>query len=78
VRRNKARFDNSAEDKAAFSKPIKSISLLVKVRLNKNRSQGARIESVPLKSLIELSKLSCHSWRFEKVEDCWWLVIVGI
>ena len=26
---------------------LDSISLLVKVRLNKNRSQGARIESVP-------------------------------
>jgi hypothetical protein len=71
-------FDKPVDNKADFSKPIKSISLLVKVRLNKNRSQGARIESVPLKRLVELSKLSFHSWRLEKVEDCWWLVIVGI
>ena len=71
-------FDKPAEDKAVFSKPLESVSLLVKVRLNKNRSQGARIESVPLKRLIELSKLSFHSWRLEKVGDCWWLVIVGI
>ena len=71
-------FDKPDGDKAGVSKPIKSISLLVKVRLNNNRSQGARIESVPLKRLIELSKLSFHSWRLEKVGNCWWLVIVGI
>jgi len=46
--------------------------------MNKNRSQGARIESVPLKRLVELSKLSFHSWRLEKVGDYLWLVIVGI
>jgi hypothetical protein len=71
-------FDKSAEDEAVFSMPVESISLLVKVRLNKNRSQGARIESVPLKRLVELSKLSFHSWRLEKVGYCWWLVIVAI
>ena len=71
-------FDKPVEGKVVFSKPLKSISLLVKVRMNKNRSQGARIESVPLKCLIELSKLSFHSWRLEKVGECWWLVIVGI
>ena len=71
-------FDKPVEDKAGFSKPIESISMLVKIRLNKNRSQGARIESVPLKRLVELSKLSFHSWRLEKVGDCWWLVIEGI
>jgi hypothetical protein len=71
-------FDKPDADKTVFSKPVESISLLVKVRLNKNRSQGARIESVPLKRLVELSKLSFHSWRLEKVGDCWWLVIVGI
>ena len=71
-------FDKPLEEKAVFSKPLESISLLVRVRLNKNRSQGARIESVPLKRLIELSKLSFHSWRLEKVGDCWWLVIFGI
>ena len=71
-------FDKPVEDKAGFSKPIESISMLVKIRLNKNRSQGARIESVPLKRLVELSKLSFHSWRLEKVGDCWWLVIVGV
>jgi hypothetical protein len=71
-------FDKPVENKAVFFKPIESVSLLVKVRLNKNRSQGARIESVPLKRMVELSKLSFHSWRLEKVGDCWWLVIVGI
>ena len=71
-------FDKSDEDKAVFSKPIESISLLVKVRLNKNRSQGARIESVPLKRLAELSKLSFHSWSFELVGDSWWLVLEAI
>jgi hypothetical protein len=71
-------FDKPVQDKIVFSKPIESVSLLVKVRLNKNRSQGARIESVPLKRLVELSKLSFHGWRLQKVGDCWWLVIVGI
>ena len=71
-------YDKPVEDKAVFSKHIQSIPLLVKVRLNKNRSQGARIESVPLNRLIEMSKLSFHSWSLEKVDDCWWLVIVGI
>jgi hypothetical protein len=71
-------FDKRAEDKTVSSKPIESISLLVKVRLNKNRSQGARIESLPLKRLVELSKLSFHSWRLEKIGDCWWLVLVAI
>ena len=71
-------FDKPVEDKAGFSKPIESISMLVKIRLNKNRSQGARIESVPLKRLVELSKLSFHSWQLEMVGDCWWLIIVGI
>jgi hypothetical protein len=46
--------------------------------LNKNRSQGARIERVRLKRLVDLSKLSFHSWRLEKVGDCRWLIIVGI
>ena len=71
-------FDKPAEDKAVFSKPIESISLLVKVRLNKNRSQGARIESVPLKRLVELSNLPFHSWRLEKIGYNWWLVLVAI
>jgi hypothetical protein len=71
-------FENTAEDKSAFSKPIKSISLPVKVRLNKNRSQGARIESVPLKRLIGLSTLSFHIWRLELVGDNWWLVLEAI
>jgi hypothetical protein len=71
-------FDKPVQNKAVFSKPIESVSLLVKVRLNRNRSQGARIESVPLRRLVELSRLSFHSWRLEKVGDCWWLVIVGI
>jgi hypothetical protein len=71
-------FDKSAKEKVVFSKPLESVSLLVKVRLNKNRSQGARIENVPLKRLVELSKLSFHSWRLEKVGDCWWLVIIGL
>ena len=71
-------YDKPVEDKAVFSKHIQSIPLLVKVRLNKNRSQGAHIESVPVKRLVELSKLSFHSWQLEKVGDCLWLVIVGI
>ena len=71
-------FDKPAEDKSAFSKPIQIITLPVKVRLNKNRSQGARIESVPLKRLIKISTLSFHSWQLEKVGNCWWLVLVGI
>jgi hypothetical protein len=61
------------EYKSAPLKPIEEIRLSVRVR-----SQGAYVASVPLKRLIELSKLSFHSWRLEKVGDCWWLVIVGI
>ncbi len=71
-------FDKPVQGKTVFSKPIESISLLVKVRLNKNRCQGARIESVPLKRLIKISKLSFHSWRLEKVGESLWLVIIGI
>jgi hypothetical protein len=71
-------FDKPAENKAVSSKPIQSIPLLVKVRLNRTRSQGARIESVPLKRLIELSKLSFHNWSFELVGDSWWLVLEAI
>ena len=71
-------FDKPVEDKAGFSKPAESISLLVKVRLNNNRSQGARIESVPLKRLVELSKLSFYNWSFERVGDSWWLVLEAI
>jgi hypothetical protein len=71
-------FDKPHAGKNVFPKPIESVSLLVKVRLNKNRSQGARIESVPLKRLIELSKLSFHSWSFELVGDNWWLVLEAI
>jgi hypothetical protein len=70
-------YNKPVEAKADFSKPIESISLSIRVRLNKNRSQGARIESVPLKRLIELSKLSFHSWRLEKVGESWWLIIIG-
>jgi len=55
-----------------------SISILVNFRTNKNRSQGARIESVPLKRLIELSKLFFHNWSFELVGDNWWLVLEAI
>ena len=55
-----------------------SISMLVKVRLNKNRSQGACIESVPLKRLIKLSEFGFHNWSFELVGDSWWLVLEAI
>ena len=65
-------FDKPVQNETVFSKPVESVSLLVKVRLNKNRSQGARVESVPLKPLVELSKLFFHSWRLEKVGGCWW------
>jgi hypothetical protein len=71
-------FDKPVQNKAVFSKPIESVSLLVKVRLNRNRSQGARIESVPLKRLAELSKLSFHKWSFELVGDSWWLILEAI
>jgi hypothetical protein len=71
-------FDKPVGDKVVFSKHLESVSLLVKVRLNKNRSQGARIESVPLKRLLELSKLSFRSWSFELVGDSWWLVLDAI
>jgi hypothetical protein len=67
-------FDKPAEDKAGFSKPIQSIPLLVKVRLNKKRSQGARIESVPLKRLAELSKCGFRNWRFEDG----WLILEAV
>jgi hypothetical protein len=55
-----------------------SIFMLVKVRMNKNRSQAACTESVSLKGLIKLSKLSFHNWSFELVGDSWWLVLEAI
>jgi len=64
---------NLFEAKSAPLKPIEEIRLFIRVR-----SQGAYVASVPLKRLVELSKLSFHSWRLEKVGDCWLLVIVGI
>jgi len=62
-------FDN----KPAVLRPLQEIKLFVR-----SRSQGSYIASVPLRRLVELSKLSFHSWRLEKVGDCWWLVIVGV
>jgi hypothetical protein len=61
------------EKKPVPLKPIEEIRLSVRVR-----SQGAYVASVPLKRLVELSKLSFRSWRLEKVGNCWWLVIIGI
>ena len=61
------------EAKSALLKPIEEIRLNIRVR-----PQGAYVGSVPLTRLVELSRLSFHSWRLEKVGDCWWLVIVGI
>jgi hypothetical protein len=61
------------EAKSAPLKPIEEIRLSVRVR-----SQGAYVASVPLKRLIELSKLSFRSWSFELVGDSWWLVLVAI
>ena len=52
--------------------------MLVEVRMNKNRSQATCIESVPLKGLIKLSKLSFHNWSFELLGDSWWLVLEAI
>jgi hypothetical protein len=54
-------------------KPIERVKLFVRVR-----SQGARVESVPLKRLIELSKCGFHDWRFEKVGDVWCLELKAI
>lgn len=51
-------------------KPLEKVKLFVRVR-----SQGARVESVPLKRLVELSKCGFRAWSVEKVEDGWWLVL---
>lgn len=60
--------------KPAGLKPIHRVPLFVRVR-----SQGARIESIPLKLLIELSKCGFREWHLEKVgDDVWCLELVGI
>jgi len=71
-------FDNSVGGKVVFSKPIESVSLPVKVRFNKNRSQGARIESLPLKRLVELSKFGFRNWSVVVHGDKVWLVLDAI
>lgn len=71
-------FSKSFQEKKVSAKLVKRITLVVKVRLNKNRSQGARIESLPLKALIELSKLGFRSWRFEQFGDKWWLILEAV
>jgi hypothetical protein len=71
-------FSKSFEEKQVSAKLVKRITLVVKVRLNKNRSQGARIESLPLKCLVGLSKLGFRSWRLEQFGDKWWLILEAV
>jgi hypothetical protein len=60
-------------DKPLFRKPIEVLRLFVRVR-----SQGARIESIPLKRLVELSKRGYRNWKLEKADGGWWLVIEAV
>jgi len=59
--------------KPKFSKPIQSVRLFVRVR-----SQGARIESIPLKLLVELSKSGFRNWYVEEVEGELWLFLEAV
>jgi hypothetical protein len=59
--------------KPAVLKPIQRVKLFVRVR-----SQGARIESIPLKRLVELSKCGFRAWNIEKAENGWWLILEAI
>ncbi len=61
------------EAKPVSVKPIERLRLFVRVR-----SQGSRIESVPLKRLVELSKCGYRNWRVEKAENGYWLVLEAI
>jgi hypothetical protein len=57
------------EDKSVSLKPIERLRLFVKVR-----SQGSRVESVPLKRLAELSEFGFRNWRFEDG----WLILEAV
>jgi len=57
------------EKKSVSLKPIEVLRLFVKVR-----SQGSRIESVPLKRLVELSECGFRNWRFEDG----WLILEAV
>ena len=59
--------------KPAVLKPIQRVRLFVRVR-----SQGARVESVPLKRLVELSKCGFRAWNIEKTERGLWLVLEAV
>jgi hypothetical protein len=57
------------EDKAKVLKPFVRLRLFVH-----SRKQGSRIESVPLKRLVEMSKCGFRNWRFEDG----WLVLEAV
>ena len=61
------------DTKPVVLKPIERVRLFVRVR-----SQGSRIESVPLKRLVELSKCGFRAWSVEKVGDGWVLVLEAV
>jgi hypothetical protein len=61
------------EAKPEFVKHIEKLRLFVRVR-----AQGARVDSVPLKRLLELSECGFRNWRVEEVEGGWWLVLEAI
>jgi hypothetical protein len=42
------------------------------------RSQGARVESVPLKRLIEFLNCSFRQWSVEKVGNGYWLILEAV
>jgi hypothetical protein len=58
------------EAKPEFVKPIERLRLFVRVRV-----QGARVDSVPLKRLVELSNCGFRNWRVEKAENGLWLIL---
>jgi hypothetical protein len=59
--------------KPEILKPIERVKLFVRVR-----SQGARVESVPLKRLVELSKCGFRNWVVEEADNGWWLILEAI
>lgn len=61
------------EKKSVLLKPIEVLLLFIRVR-----SQGARVESVPLKRLIEFSNCSFRQWNVEKVGNGYWLILEAV
>lgn len=59
----------SGRQRRLSSENVGSVRLFVKVR-----SQGSRIESLPLKSLVSLSECKFRDWSF--VDG--WLVLRGV